>query len=313
MINNPSTTITLVGSSEQGPKDGKVMAESVKFYLVNTFGIKGSRITTKGQSKPNIPSEQPGATLELDLLREGDRRVSIESSSPVLLQEFQSGSDAKSVAAMPVQEAPMESYVVFDVKGANEAFSAWSVQLVDETGKVQNFGPYTQESVSLSSKAILGDKTQGDYKVTLTGQTKSGNLVTKETTSHIVLWEPAKIEEGLRYSVIYEFNSSKAITIYEKYLTEVVAPKIPANATVLIHGHTDIIGDDMHNLELSQARANDVRNILESALSKSGRTDVKFETKGLGEDLNQAPFNNKFPEERFYNRTVIIDIFNNGK
>lgn len=313
MIKNPSTTIRLVGSSEQGPKDGKAMAESVKFYLVNTFGIKGSRITTKGQSKPTIPSEQPGGTLELDLLRDGDRRVSIESSYPVLLQEFQSGSDAKSLAAMPLQEAPIESYVVFDVKGANEAFSAWSVQLVDESGKVQNFGPYTQESVSLSSKSILGDKTQGDYKVTLTGQTKSGNLVTKETTSHIVLWEPAKIEEGIRYSVIYEFNSSKAITIYEKYLTEVVAPKIPANAKVLIHGHTDIIGDDLHNLELSQARANDVRTILSNTLSKSGRTDVKFETKGFGEDLNQAPFNNKFPEERFYNRTVIIDIFNNGK
>lgn len=313
MIKNPSTTITLVGSSEQGPNDGKEMAESVKLYLVNTFGIKGSRITTKGQSKPNIPSEQPGGTLELDLLREGDRRVSIESSSPVLLQEFQSGSDAKSVEAMPLQEAPMESYVVFDVKNANEAFSAWSVQLTDETGKVQTFGPYTQESVSMSSKSILGDKTQGDYKVMLTGQTKSGKVVTKETTSHIVLWEPAKTVEGLRYSVIYEFNESKAISIYEKHLTEVVAPKIPLNGTVIIQGHTDIIGDSDYNLKLSQARANDVRTILERALTKSGRTDVKFEVSGYGEDSNQSPFNNKYPEERFYNRTVIIDIFNNGK
>jgi outer membrane protein OmpA-like peptidoglycan-associated protein len=313
MIKNPSTTITLVGSSEQGPKDGKEMAESVKFYLVNTFGIKASRITTKGQSKPNIPSVQPGGTLELDLLREGDRRVSIESSSPVLLQEFQSGPEAKSATVVPLQEAPIESYVVFDVKGANEAFSAWSIQLVDETGKAQTFGPYTQESVSLSSKSILGDKTQGDYKVTLTGQTKTGKLVTKETTSHIVLWEPAKIDEGLRYSIIYEFNESKAISIYEKYLTEVVAPKIPANGTVIIQGHADIIGNDAYNLKLSQARANDVRNIIESALTKSGRNDVKYEVSAYGEDPNQSPFNNKFPEERFYNRTVIIDIFNNGK
>ena len=312
MIKNPSTTITLVGSSEEGPQQAKAMAESVKFYLVNTFGISGSRISTKGQSKPNLPSVQPGGTLELDLLRDGDRRVSIESSSPVLLQEFQSGSDVKS-AAMPLQEAPMESYVVFDVKGANEAFSAWSIQMVDENGKVQNFGPYTQESVSLSSKSILGDKTQGDYKVTLTGQTKSGKVVTKETTAHIVLWEPAKIEEGLRYSVIYEFNASKAITIYEKYLTEVVAPKIPANGKVIIQGHADIIGNDVHNLKLSQARANDVRTILENALAKSGRNDVKFEVSAYGEDPNQSPFNNKYPEERFYNRTVIIDIFNNGK
>ena len=313
MIKNPSTTITLVGSSEKGPQEAKAMAESVKFYLVNTFGIKGSRITTKGQSKPNIPSLQPGGTLELDLLRDGERRVSIESSSPVLLQEFQSGSDTKAAAPMTSQEAPMESYVVFDVKGANEAFSAWSIQMVDESGKMQTFGPYTQESVSLSSKSILGDKTEGDYKVTLTGQTKSGKVVTKETTSHIVLWQPAKIEEGLRYSVIYEFNASKAISIYEKYLTEVVAPKIPSNGKVMIQGHADIIGNDAHNKELSEARANDVRTILANALSKLGKNDVKFEVSAFGEDPNQSPFNNKYPEERFYNRTVIIDIFNNVK
>jgi outer membrane protein OmpA-like peptidoglycan-associated protein len=313
MIKNPSTTITLVGSSENGPKEGKEMAESVKFYLVNTFGISAARISTKGQSKPNIPSEQPGGTLELDLLREGDRRVSIESSSPVLLAEFQSGPDAKSTDVAPLQEAPAESYVVFDLKGANEAFSVWSIQLADEAGKVQSFGPYTQEKVSLSSKSILGDRAEGDYKITMIGQTKSGKSVTKETTAHIVLWAPAKIDEGIRYSIIYEFNESKAITIYDKYLTNVVAPKIPMNGTVIIQGHADIIGNDVHNLKLSQARANDVRNILESALVKSGRTDVKFEVSGYGEDPGHSPFSNNFPEERFYNRTVIIDIFNSGK
>ena len=313
MIKNPSTTITLVGSSEQGPKDGKLMAESVKLYLVNTFDISPSRISTKGQSKPNIPSLQPGGTLELDLLREGDRRVSIESSSPILLVEFQSGPDTTVTETAALQEAPIESYVVFDVKGANEAFSVWSIQMVDELGKTQSFGPYTQESVSLSSKSILGDKRDGDYKVTLTGQTKSGKAVSKETTAHIVLWEPAKIEEGLRFSVIYEFNESKAISIYEKYLMEVVAPKIPYNANVIIQGHADIIGDDVHNLKLSQARANDVRSIIERALAKAGRTDVKFEVSGFGEDPSHSPFNNKYPEERFYNRTVIIDIFNTVK
>lgn len=314
MINNPSTTITLVGSSEKGSKEGKEMAESVKFYLVNTFEISASRIITKGQSKPNIPSVQPGGTLELDLLREGDRRVSIESSSPVLLAEFQSGpSKSDTSENVALKEAPIESYVVFDVKGAEEAFSVWSIQVMDENGKVQTFGPYTQESVSLSSKSILGDRPEGDFKITMIGQSKSGVAITKETTAHIVLWAPVKIEDGIRYSIIFEFNESKAISIYEKYLIEVVAPKIPYNGTVIIQGHADVIGNDAYNLKLSQARANDVKNTLESALAKTGRTDVKFEVNGYGEDLNHSPFNNKFPEERAYNRTVIIDIFNTVK
>ena len=309
MIKNPSTTITLVGSSEKGEQEGKEMAESVKLYLVNIFGINSSRITTKGQLKPDIPSYQPGGTLELELLREGDRRVSIESSSPVLLAEFQSGPDLKSSDITALQETPAESDVVFDVKGANEAFSVWSVQATDENGKVQSFGPYTQESVSLSRKSILGDKTEGDYKIIMTGQTKSGKSVSKETSVHIARWTPAKIENGIRYSIIFEFNESKAITIYKKYLTDVVATKIPMNGTVIIHGHTDIIGDDDHNLKLSQARANEVKSIIEDALAKSNRTDVKFEVTGYGEDLSRSPFDNKYPEERFYNRTVIIDVF----
>jgi hypothetical protein len=51
-----------------------------------------------------------------------------------------------------------------------------------------------------------------------------------------------------------------------------------------------------------------VKNIIVSALSQSGRNDVKFELIGFGEDENKSPFENKTPEERSYNRTVIIDI-----
>ena len=37
-----------------------------------------------------------------------------------------------------------------------------------------------------------------------------------------------------------------------------------------------------NNQELSLARANEVRSIIENALSKAGRTDVKFEVYGFG-------------------------------
>jgi len=86
------------------------MAESIKQYLVSVFGIDASRISTEGRDKPKIPSERPGGTNELVLLREGDdQRVSIESSSPALLMEFQSGPDAplKPVEIIVVQEEAM--------------------------------------------------------------------------------------------------------------------------------------------------------------------------------------------------------------
>ncbi|WP_372767645.1 OmpA family protein [Lutibacter sp.] len=310
MGKNPSSTITLVGSSENGPAEGKLMAESVKKYLADVFAINANRIAIEGRNKPKVAEEQKGGTRELILLREGDRRVSIESSSPALLMEFQSGPSAplKPVQIVGVQEAPISSYVTFKVDKADEAFSKWQMEITDKNGILQNFGPYTEEEVSIPGNTILGTNPEGDYKVKMIGTNKTGEIVTKESTVHIVAWTPSKVEEGMRFSIIYEFDDAKAIAMYNKYLSEVVAPKIPANAKVIIHGHTDVIGEEDYNQKLSVKRANDVQTTLQKSVTKLGTTGVTFEVTGLGENENAAPFGNKLPEERSYNRTVIIDI-----
>lgn len=310
MVKNPASSVKLVGSSENGPDDARKMAESVKSYLVDTFEINASRITTEGRNKPAIPSERLGTTTELILRREGDRRVSIESNSPALLMEFQSGPFAplKPIQIVDLQEAPIDSYVTFHNEGADEAFESWSLEIKDKNGRIQNFGPYTQEKIAIPGKAILGTNATGDYDVKMIGTTKDGDKVVKETNVSMVLWTPSKSEEVMRFSVPFNFDESTSIAMYEKYLTEVVAPKIPTNGRVIIHGYTDIIGDAAYNQKLSERRANDVKNIIQKALSRAGRKGVTFETNGYGEDVGTSPFDNKRPEERFYNRTVIIDI-----
>ena len=45
---------------------------------------------------------------------------------------------------------------------------------------------------------------------------------------------------------------------------------------------------------------------------KSGKKAIKYEVYGLGDDEDFAPFANRLPEERFYNRTVIIDVVPNN-
>ena len=310
MGKNPSATIVLVGSSENGPAEGKLMAENVKKYLVDVFAIDTTRIAIEGRNKPKIAEEQKGGTRELVLLREGDRRVSVESSSPALLMEFQSGPDAplKPVKIITVPEAPIESYVTFKADGADEAFSTWQMEITDKDGITQNYGPYTQEEVSISGNTILGTNPEGDYNVKMIGTNKTGEVVTKESTVHIVAWTPSKVEEGMRFSIIYEFDDAKAIAMYNKYLSEVVAPKIPANAKVIIHGHTDVIGEEDYNQKLSLARANDTKTTLQNSVSELGTAGVTFEVSAFGESESAAPFGNTLPEERSYNRTVIIDV-----
>ncbi len=308
MQRNPTAVVRLAGASMEGEKDGLAMAESVKKYLVDVFGIAPARLNTEGRVKPRISEEQKGGTMELTMLREGDRRVSIWSESPAILQEYQTGPNVPlaPVEIVTVFDAPVDSYVKVNVKGAKEAFTSWSLEVKDDKGKMQYFGPYTEEVVSIPGRSILGERPSGDYKITMIGQ--DGKTVRKDTTVHMVLWTPPKDEMGQRFSVIYEFNDSEAILLYQKYLTDVVAPKIPKDATVIIHGYTDVIGDAAHNLELSLSRANDVRGILEGAMAKAGRKDVSFESYGFGEDEKLARYENNYPEERFYNRGVVIDI-----
>ncbi len=313
MVRNPSTTITLVGSSEKGPQDGLIMAESVRKYIAGIFSIDTSRIAIKGLTKPKIPSEQPGGTLELDLLREGDRRVSIESNSAALLMEFNNGNTGflKPVQITAVQNAPLDSYVSLHVDDAEKTLRSWSAEFKDKAGNLQYFGPYTKNDALIPGKSILGTQPEGDFKITMKGIRKDSSLIEKYGTANIVLWTPTKNEEGSRFSILYEFNDSKAIEIYEKYLSDIVTPKIPLGGKVFIHGYTDIIGSEKNNYELSLARAHDVHKIIKSSLSKAGRSDVTFEVLGFGEEPSMSPFSNKYPEERFYNRTVIIDIIPN--
>ena len=64
-------------------------------------------------------------------------------------------------------------------------------------------------------------------------------------------------------------------------------------------------------MKLSQGRAADAQKILSKALNNAGKKGIKFESYGFGEDINMSPFENNLPEERFYNRSVIIDIITN--
>jgi outer membrane protein OmpA-like peptidoglycan-associated protein len=149
---------------------------------------------------------------------------------------------------------------------------------------------------------------KGQYKVELQGQTSDGQIVKKNETMKLVRSDEPEDAPGYRFSILFEFDQSKTVATYERFLTQTVVPLIANGSSVIIHGHTDIIGEESHNLKLSQNRAQETMNIIEQALVKAGKRRVKFDSYGFGEDVRRAPFDNRLPEERFYNRTVIIDI-----
>lgn len=292
-------TLDLLGSSEAGAAEGKQMAESVKRYLTDVFGIDAARIRTVGLDKPSIPSVQRGATRELDLVRPEDRRVEISSTTTELLDPVQ---------IISLQEDPLDSDVLVSVEGAGSLLASWSIEATGDDGKVKRFGPYTRDQERIPGRSILGDRLQGQYTLAMVGETGGGQTVRKEEKVRLVRSDEQDQNTGWRFSILFEFDQSKTVSTYTRFLTNEVAPLIPAGGSVIIHGHTDVVGEESYNLRLSRERATETMAILQSALARAGKRNVRFDTYGFGEDPRRAPFENTLPEERFYNRTVIIDI-----
>lgn len=299
MRRHPSATLKLSGASGQGVSNGRELAEAIKRYLVDVFGVEDQRIVAEGRVKPEIPSMQPGATRELELVGPEDRRVDITSRELEILEPVQ---------IISLQEDPLDSDVLFTVTGAGDVLASWSIVATDENGAVKRFGPFTSGEERVTGRAILGDRLQGKYTVVLDGITKSGQSIQKDETMRLVRSDAPEEEPGLRFSILFEFDQSKTVATYERFLTGTVAPLIPAGGSVIIHGHTDIVGEEGHNLKLSRDRSQETMAVLQRELARAGKRNVKFDTYGFGEDVRRAPFDNRLPEERFYNRTVIIDI-----
>ena len=307
---NPQSSISLVGSSDNNAPEGKRMASLVKSYLVNTFQIDSTRILVEGREHPLIPSEQKGGMRELELLHQGDRRVDIITKSSRVLEPVGNRKNRDLVAA-DLKSMPkdlIENQVVFTAEHANKELSSWNLTLKNEAGIVQQYGPYTRDVVALSGNKILGQSPEGSYVVQLHGTLKDGSAVEKTSKLSLKKALNGPHEQAYRFSVLFEFDQSKSIVTYKEFLTQIVGPYLTDKSRVSIHGHTDIIGDEAYNLKLSKERALTAKKILETYVKGFPNRKVTIEAMGYGEEQAFAPFENTLPEERFYNRCVIIDV-----
>lgn len=303
---NQGTTITLNGASANGPAEGRAFAESVKKYLVVVFGIDGARIAVQGSFKPHPPSQKPGGTKDLELLGAENRRVDIESTSPALLNEV-GGGMMRPIQINTSQADPFDDQVVFGVDSARQLLKSWSIDVTAANGITQHYGPYMDDQGSIPRKTILGDNAVGDYKISMVAVTNNGQTVKAENSIHLERPDVTTVK-GLKYSIVFSYDKATTLASYSNFLTNIVSPLITDGANVSIHGHTDIIGEEVYNQKLSENRAQQTQLIIEHALAAAGKSNVKFQISGFGEDAGHSPFENSLPEERFYNRTVIIDI-----
>ncbi|MCB0711938.1 MAG: OmpA family protein [Ignavibacteriae bacterium] len=299
MRENPSTSISVVGASPN-VEQAKQMAENVKGYLVNSFGIDPSRIQTKGQNRPPHESGTRSTPAE-DKSMVADENIRVE----ILTED---GELLKPVRINAKQEEPIENDLVFELNLTSAtSIKSWDLTVTgNDNNYSQVYGPFYGRVARVNATPILADANAGNYTATVSATTYDDATLT-HSKEFDLFKKKVPSSTGTRFSILFEYDDSKSVKTYESFLRQDVAPRIPNGATVFIHGHTDVTGKDDYNAELSAKRAVDAQKILQDELKKLGRK-VTFDAYGFGETPFRAPFGNEDPEERYYNRTVMIEI-----
>jgi outer membrane protein OmpA-like peptidoglycan-associated protein len=119
-----------------------------------------------------------------------------------------------------------------------------------------------------------------------------------------------RTDVALFTDVLFAFDSARLSPAAGDDLAEVATLiREQARGTVRVHGHTDSIGDERYNLQLSRRRAEAVRDALARLLSDR---PTEFQVRGLGETEpiapNTKPGGGDNPEGRRLNRRVTVSF-----
>lgn len=301
MKEEPGISMTLTGTNsnegvEKGNRDlSKARAESVRDYLTSAWGIDGNRISVRDRNLPTLPSN----TDEADGNQE-NRRVEITANRDALLEPVTTDDTLRTVD--PPGLRVKSSYT------AEAGIEDWSLQLRQGAELKKEFTGTDEIPESLDwdieGNPMEIPRQQSPITAVLSvrdseGQTTTG--IARLPVEQITIRR--KKEERMgdfvfdRFNLItFEYNSAKLSKASRKIAKD-IRNRIKPESEVEIVGYSDRLGDEEHNMKLSNERAQNTARELNVALENAS---------GAGE--NTELYNNDLPEGRFYTRTVDINI-----
>jgi outer membrane protein OmpA-like peptidoglycan-associated protein len=306
---NPQAHIQIVGCNsnrgeEHNRKDlSRSRAESVKAYLKYIWGIESSRMVLEARNRPAVASAS-----SVDEGRAENQRVEIYSESPAVLDTIKSTyvekiSNAKEVQVLPQIQSGYD-------------LARWTVALVgdgvliDSTVGQGDLLPAYQFNLKALDLAKIGgyeniganieveDKKGQTYK---TYASTSVRFIKRE--ERVAKKEGYKVME--KYALIlFDFDRADIKDRNRAVLDRIVTRinEVPS-AMVTIEGHTDTIGKEAYNINLSKRRAKAAYDMIAAGGNVNG-ANITFEGAGPHNPL----FDNDMPEGRALNRTVTVTL-----
>jgi len=293
MRKNPNEQLTLRGCDPL-EKDGEAFAKNVKNYLVNIFGIDANRIKIIVE-----PPKKPSGSAYTDpafsgLIDDENRRVVFVFSNPEMLRP------------LPYtirDESSIDNDMVFFISD-DVMFKSWTVSITGENNSM-NFGPFKTNRERINVAPLMRGINEGKFNAKVVITLQDGKQVTEDIGFKLLKGKDSK--NASRYLMIFDYNKSDAVLTYETKIRKEITPGMNVGNTVVIHGHTDIIGNEASNQKLSQERADQAKRIVDDELGKENKK-VNVQAIGIGQTNMQYTFDNEYPEGRMYNRNVFIEI-----
>lgn len=303
---NPDADLRLVGCnsdtrSEKGNESLSVQrAEAVKSYLTDRWNIDVNRISIEAR---NLPEKETSGSTETH--QQENRRVEMYSNDPDILKPILVY-DTLRVTNPPGIKFYMEANAEAGLYSWNLDISQDSEKGRQQLKKLSGFSELdNQLTWNLRQEKQAIPRTEQPLDFNLTVNDKNDSTVKAEGSipvEQITIQKKKKMriddKEIDEYRLImFDFDKPELISGHENTL-DIVCENVTNESTVKITGYTDLLGPEDYNRELSQQRAEKVKE----ALPCAPKTIL---TTGEGE---AELYDNITPEGRFYSRTVEVRV-----
>lgn len=305
---HPGSRITIVGcNSDSGVEKGnldlsRARAKSVSQYLNEIWGIDLSRMTMETRNLPALPS----AGIVPDGRAE-NQRVEIYSDSKHLLDPVNS--------VFTETVSPTRRIKVVPDVSSGYGVAEWRLDLTIEnkvSGSLKGTGDLaSMYSFELKDLKLAGMPVSTALTAKMAVKDEKGQCCEVVSPPCAVEFKKRLEQKARRIGnkviekyalILFDFNSSEIKGRNTAILKSVLkrARELPT-ATISICGHTDSIGDDQYNFNLSEQRARAVYDLMMGAgIANSERITCR----GFGK--TDPPYDNKPAEGRALNRTVTV-------